>query len=84
MPWSTSFSARSAKPEEQLAGLGRHDLLADALEQRLAHLVFELPDLMAQRRLGHVHPLGSPREAEVLGQAHEIPQVPQLHANPHE
>ena len=54
MPWSTSFSAREAKAEEQLARLGRHDAPADAIEQRLADLVLELADLVRQGRLGDV------------------------------
>ena len=69
MPWSTSFSARDREAEEQLAGFGGDDLLADPVEERLADLLLELADLVRQGRLGHVHPRRSPGEAEVLGQA---------------
>ena len=68
--------------QEQLAGLGRHHLLADAVEQRLADLVLELADLVRQRRLGHVDAVGRLREAEVVGQRHEVAKMPQLHVNP--
>ena len=68
--------------EEQLAGLGRHHLLADAVEERLADLFLELADLVRQRRLGDVDPLGRAREAQAIGQRHEVAKVPQLHTNP--
>ena len=68
--------------EEQLAGLGRDDLLADAVEERLADLVLELADLVRERRLGDVHALGGAGEAEALGEGDEVAKMPQLHGNP--
>ena len=68
--------------EEQLAGLGGDDLLADAVEQRLADLFLELADLVREGRLGHVDPLRGPREAQALGQGDEVAKMPQLHENP--
>jgi hypothetical protein len=68
--------------EEQLAGLGGDDLLADPVEERLADLLLELADLVRQGRLGDVHPRRGPGEAEVLGHGDEVAKMPQLHGNP--
>ena len=37
---------------------------------------------MRERRLRDVDALGSPREAEAVGQRHEVAKMPQLHRNP--
>ena len=68
--------------QEQLAGLGGDHLAADAVEQRLAQFFFQLADLVRQRRLRDVHALRGAREAQVLGQRHEVAQVSQFHGNP--
>jgi len=68
--------------EEQLARLGRHHLAADALEERLADLLLELADLVRERRLGDVDVRRGAREAQAVGQGHEVAQVSQLHGNP--
>ncbi|MNG25454.1 hypothetical protein D3C84_1103100 [compost metagenome] len=67
---------------QQLAGLGGHHLLADALEQGLAQLVLQLADLVREGGLGHVHPLGGAGEAQAIRQRDEIAQMPHLHENP--
>ena len=59
-----------------------HDFLPD--EQLRADLIFKVPDLTAQRRLGGMQP---PRrrhsKAALLGDGDEIAKMPQLHASPH-
>ena len=65
--------------QEGLAGLGEHHALADAVEQELPDLFFQLPDLVRQRRLRDVHALGRAGEGQALRQRDEVAQVPQFH-----
>src|SRR4051812_27120068 len=58
---------------------GQLDPPGGPVEQGQAHLDLELPDLLAQRRLGHVQPLGGTAEVEVLGDREEVLQLTQLH-----
>jgi hypothetical protein len=73
-----------SKAAQQFTRLGGHHLLADAFEQRLADLFFELPYLVRQGRLGDVNAFRRPREAQAIAQRDEVPQMPHLHENPHE
>ncbi len=66
-------------PEKRLARLGEHHALADAVEHRMAELLFQLPDLVRQRRLRDVHAFGGAGEGEALRQSDEITQVAQFH-----
>ena len=43
-------------------------------------LLFELPDLQAQRRLLDAESLGGSREVSLLGDRNEVAQVSQVHA----
>jgi hypothetical protein len=45
----------------------------------MAELLFQLPDLVRQRRLRHVHAFGGAGEGEALRQSDEITQVAQFH-----
>lgn len=45
------------------------------VEQRRAQLPLQGPDLLAERGLGHVRPLGGPGEVELLRDRDEIPQL---------
>ena len=64
---------------EQPAGLGQPHAPAQALEQRLAQLAFELGDLLAERRLRHVTGLGGARHVAVLGHLGEVTKLMHLH-----
>ena len=47
-------------------------------EQPAADDVLQSPDLLRERRLGHVQPLRRAAEVQLLGDRHEVAQVPQL------
>ncbi|GGY32442.1 hypothetical protein GCM10010384_44780 [Streptomyces djakartensis] len=49
------------------------------MEQLDAELGLQLADLLGERRLGHVEPLGGAAEVAFLGHRHEVPQVTQIH-----
>ncbi len=61
------------------AGLGEVDAAGGAVEQLDAELGFQLADLLGERRLGHVEPLGGATEVTLLGHRHEVPKVAQIH-----
>ena len=42
-------------------------------------LIFQRLDLVAQRRLGDVQPLGSPAEVQFLGHGDKVSKMPQFH-----
>ena len=44
-----------------------------------AELALELADLLRQRRLGDVQPIGGPAEVQLLGDGPEVAKMPQLH-----
>ena len=50
------------------------------MKQLDPQLVFELPDLMAQRRLAQIQPLGGAAEVQRLGQRDDVAKVAQFHA----
>ena len=65
--------------QERLAR-GRHLHPAARARQQLApELLLQQPDLVAQRRLGHVQPRGGPAEVQLLRHGHEISELPELH-----
>ena len=66
---------RACTRKKQLAGLGEPDRTAIPLQQRHAELILELADLLAQRRLCDVQPLGRTGEIQFLAQRHEISEV---------
>ena len=45
----------------------------------MAELLFQLPDLVRERRLGDVHALGGTGEGQALRQGDEIAEVAQFH-----
>jgi len=65
--------------QKLVARTGQRHALACAVEQRRADLLFELLDLVRQRRLRDMQPLGRAREVERAGQCDEVAQVPQFH-----
>lgn len=55
-----------------------------ALYQRNADLLFEIPDLPAERWLRSVQLLlGSNRQTTGIGHGNEVTEMPQFHFNPH-
>ena len=54
-------------------------MVGAALEQADAQLALQPLDLLAQRRLDDVLPLGRPAEVQLLRQRHEIAKLSQLH-----
>jgi hypothetical protein len=68
--------------EEGAPGGGELDAARAAHEQLGAHLLLEVADLPAERRLGDVQPRGRPPEVQLLGDGHEVAEVAELHAGP--
>ncbi|HEU4691746.1 MAG TPA: hypothetical protein VFS23_25455 [Vicinamibacterales bacterium] len=64
---------------EHATRLGELDLALGAVEERDPKLFFELLDLMAERRLAEIQPLGGTAEVQCLGQRHDVAKMPQLH-----
>jgi hypothetical protein len=66
--------------QQGLTGGGELHPPAGAVEQRDAEARFQGTDLLAQRWLPDAElPCGAP-EVEFVGERHEVPQVPDLHA----
>ena len=70
--------------EKGPAGVGQLDAARAADKQLHADLIFEIPDLAAERRLGGMQPpFRRHREAAFLGDRDEIAKMAQLHAPAH-
>ena len=65
--------------QEDAAGVRQRHVMTAPIEERDANLRFELPDLLAERRLRGVQPGGGAREVQLVGHRHEVPQMPQFH-----
>ena len=68
-----------ALAQQHRSGLGQGDGAAGAFQQRHSEPPFELPDRPRQRRLGDPDPLRGAPEVQLLGDGHEVPQLPRLH-----
>jgi hypothetical protein len=66
--------------EEPDAGRGQLDVPGGARDQPDAERPLEALHLLAQRRLDDVLAGGGPAEVQLLGQCHEVAQLPELHA----
>ena len=64
---------------EQAAGGGELDVLGAAIEQHRSDHLLQLLDLMRQRGLRDVQPLGRAREAARVRNGEKITQVTQFH-----
>jgi len=64
---------------EHAARFGELHLSLGAMEELDAEFLFELPDLMAERRLAEMQPLGGAAEVQRLGQRDDVAKVAQLH-----
>jgi hypothetical protein len=58
-----------------VAGVGESDDVMGPIDELDADLPFELTDLLAQRRLGHVQALRCSTEVKLLGYGDEVPQM---------
>jgi hypothetical protein len=60
--------------------MGQSHAIPASLQQRGAHHLLKAVNLLAERRLRHVHPLCRFRECAGIGNRDEITQVPELNA----
>jgi hypothetical protein len=67
--------------QEGAAGARQRDVMTTPIEERDANLHLELADLLAERRLRRVQAGRGAREIQFFGHRHEVPQMPQLHAD---
>ncbi|CDN42781.1 hypothetical protein BN871_BX_00130 [Paenibacillus sp. P22] len=65
--------------EQQLAGGGKPQAAAGAVEQPDAELLLHLPELAAERRLLHMQGAGGPRNLAFPGDRREIIQLAHIH-----
>src|SRR5262249_9205889 len=77
------FRERPARLRKKGAsGLGQLVLVSFTGKERGADLIFELPDLHAERRLRHVQPPRRTPEAPLFGDRNEVAQMTQFHTCP--
>ena len=67
--------------EQRFAGRGDPDAPADAMEDRLAELVFEQQDLAADRRLRDMQLLAGGGEGAGVGDGADDLELPQIHGS---
>ncbi len=65
--------------QQRLARVGQRDVAPGAAEELRPQLPLQRLDLLGERRLGHVHPLGGPGEVPGLGHGHEVQKLLKLH-----
>ena len=65
--------------QEDAAGVRQLDPAPGAQEKLYLKLLFELANLLAQRRLGHVQTDRCPAEMEFLSDGDEVAKMPQFH-----
>ena len=62
-----------------MPGFGQENLPPCTSKQGGTSKVLQLADLLRQRWLGHVEPLGGPAEVQLLGDGAKVAQVSQFH-----
>src|SRR5262245_34605350 len=67
--------------EQQRTGRRQGDPARVAPQQRHTQGSLELAELLAQRRLRDVQPLGGAREAQLLGDGYEVAKIAQVHVH---
>ncbi|MNV64940.1 hypothetical protein D3C71_1576060 [compost metagenome] len=65
--------------QERAARVVQRHAAPGPVEQRRAHFLFQLADLLAERRLRHAQQFGRAREVLGLGRHDEIAQMAQFH-----
>jgi hypothetical protein len=58
--------------QEEQTGIRQADAALGAVKELRPELLLKAFDLVAQRGLGHVQPLGRPAEVQLLSNSHEI------------
>ena len=70
--------------EKGFSGRRQLNTVSTAMYQRNADLLFEIPDLSAERWLGSVQFLfGSNGQTTGIGHGNEVSEMPKFHSNPH-
>ena len=64
---------------EHLAGFGQLDVALGPVKELHLQLVFELTDLVAERRLAEIQAFRGAPEVQGIRHRHDVPEVPQLH-----
>lgn len=67
--------------QKDSAGVSQRDMVTTAIQQPDTDRSLELPNLLAQRRLGGVQFRRSTRKTQLFGNGNEVPQVPEFHAS---
>jgi hypothetical protein len=67
--------------KENASGLSQLDATRLAAKELDVELGFDCLDPLAERRLLHAQPLGSSRDVALLGNGHELTEVPQLYSH---
>jgi hypothetical protein len=62
--------------QQQRPGLGQFDASRQSTEQQRSHLLFELTDLLAQRRLLDAESFGGSGEMSFLGDGQKMAEMP--------
>ena len=65
--------------QEDTARVRQRHVMTAPIEERDANRRFELPDLLAERRLGGVQPGRGAREVQLVGHRDEVPEMPEFH-----
>ena len=65
--------------QEGFAEIGEADAASEAVEKARAEFVFELEDLLGERRLGDVRLFGSPREGKSFGDGTKVTKLVEFH-----
>jgi hypothetical protein len=65
--------------QEQPTGIRQADAALGAVKELRPKLLLQAFDLVAQRGLGHVQPLGRPAEVQLLCNGHEVTQALEVH-----
>jgi hypothetical protein len=73
------FQNPSGVHQERLAGRRQRDSLASSLEQFDAQLAFQIVDLLAERRLRNIKPVGRVSEVQFLGGSNKVFKMAELH-----
>ena len=66
--------------DEHPPGVGKLDMALRSVEQSHPKLGFQLSNLLTERRLAEVEPLGRVAEMERVGHRHNVTQMTELHA----
>ena len=75
----TIFEDASGADQKRLTCRRERDSFAPSLEQISSKLAFEVVNLLAERRLRNIEPVGSMREVQFLGGSNKVFKMAELH-----